>query len=616
MCGIAGFFGNDFLPKNTINRTLNLMSRRGPDFSNFKIFTDKKNSLNLFLLHSRLSIIDLEKRSNQPFTVGNYTIIFNGEIYNYLELKKKLISQGVKFNTLSDTEVLLKAYIHYGVKCFDELEGMWAFAIWDDKKKELILSRDRFGEKPLYFYNSNKGIFFASETKLIRELSSDKLEVNYDKVTNYILNGFKSVHKNSETYFNKVESFKPGNYRIINFESIFKNNAKKYWELKFRPRNISFYDAVDEVKFLLNKSIKYRLRSDVPIGFCLSGGIDSNTLVAIAKKKFHCDFNTYSIVDNSSKIYNELTNITKSQKYLKLKHKNFFVTSNKVNYLDDFEKFIKYYEQPIPTSNYFLQHYLMKFINKDKIKVVFSGTGADEIFSGYYDHILQYISLIKKDKNFKEVVKKFKLGALKYIHNPIFKDPYYYIKDFRSRSHIYPYVKYKKYFEDEAILNLKAFNEENFCTDLMRNRMQNELFHEGVPICLDCEDKNAMYYSIENRSPYLDKKLVEFVYSVPTKHLMKFSRTKSLLREASKGLVIEDVLNDQEKKGFNVSVNSLFNLDNLNTLYERLGKNNPIFSLIKKDKINNIIKDKKNYQENSKLIFSLISSAFFLKEFS
>lgn len=612
MCGIAGYIGKSLVSKDSILKTLHLMKRRGPDFNNSKSFEFYDNKINVNLLHSRLSIIDLEQRSNQPFSIYPYTLIFNGEIYNYKELKSLLKKRGVKFKTTGDTEVLLQMYINYGDSFFKYLEGMWSLAIWDDFKKKLLISRDRFGEKPLYYYSNNKGFFFGSEIRFISQLSSSEFNINYNKISNYMIQGFKGVNKDNETFFEKVFKFSSSSYGYLDFKNYHKPKIQKFWQLNYKPKNISFNQAVEKTDFLLKKSIKMRLRSDVPLGFCLSGGIDSNSIISIAKKDFNINFNTFSIIQKNSN-YDELDKITLSQKHLKLDHQNVFVNNNK-DKLDDFEKLINYYEEPIATSNYFYQNYLMREIKKKGIKVVFSGTGADEIFSGYYDHINQYLFCMRKENNFQKILREFQDKALSYVNNPILKNPYYYIEDKEKREHLYPYINFKNILKKKN--NIKSFFEESYSKDLMRNRMLNELFHEGVPICLNSEDKNAMFHSIENRSPFLDKDLVEFLYTVPTKHLMKYNRTKSILREVVKNRIHKSILNDNEKKGFNVSVQALFNLKELDYLNEKIGKNNIIFNLINKKYFEKMIKDKENTSFNSKFIFSVLSSAFFLKKYS
>lgn len=612
MCGIAGYIGKNLIKKDSLLKTLYLMKRRGPDFNSNKSFEFNNDKINVNFLHSRLSIIDLDKRSNQPFSIYPYTLIFNGEIYNYQELKKILIKKGVKFKTTSDTEVLLQMYINYGDNFFNYLEGMWSLAIWDEYKKKLLISRDRFGEKPLYFYSNNKGFFFGSEIRYISQLSSNEFNINSNKISNYIFQGFKGVNKTNETFFKEVFKFPSSSYCYLDFKNYSKPIFKKFWQLKYKPKNISFNQAVEKTNFLLKKSIKMRLRSDVPLGFCLSGGMDSNTIISIAKKNFKIEFNTFSIIEKNSN-YDELDKIEMSRKFLELKHKNIFV-GNKKNILNDFENLTDYYQEPIATSNYFYQHYLMKEVKKNGIKVIFSGTGSDEIFSGYYDHINQYLFSIRKDNNFPEILREFQNKALSYINNPILKNPYYYFKNKKRREHLYPFLNLIDISKKKK--TIKNFSEENYSKDLMRNRMLNELFHEGVPVCVNAEDKNAMFYSIENRSPFLDKDLSEFIYTVPTKHLMRYNRTKSILREAAKNKIHETILNDNEKKGFNVSVESLFNLENISNMNEVIGKNNKIYDLIDKKKFENLIKNKKDLSLNSKFIFSVFSSAFFLKKYS
>ena len=199
MCGIAGYIGKKSVCKSVIEKTLFLMNKRGPDFQDFRSFT--VNDTNVYLLHSRLKILDLDERSNQPFSSNGYTIIFNGEIYNYLEIKKQLVKKGYSFSTNSDTEVLLKAFIEYGEDCVQHFNGMWAFAVWDEKLKKLFLSRDRFAEKPLYYFYDKDGFYFASEIKAIQSLIQKQLQINYEHLKRYLIYGYKFIHKTSHTNF-------------------------------------------------------------------------------------------------------------------------------------------------------------------------------------------------------------------------------------------------------------------------------------------------------------------------------------------------------------------------------------------------------------------------------
>jgi len=191
MCGIAGYIGRRGLSEKQVGRTLDLMKNRGPDDQRHRLVASGR--IRVDLLHSRLSIIDLDERSNQPFKIGPATLIFNGEIYNYVELRHELIEQGIKFITESDTEVLLRSYLEWGDACVEKFEGMWALAVWDERYNRLWLSRDRFAEKPLYYWPADDGMYFASETKYFRSMADRTLKVNQDQLLRYLVNGYKSL---------------------------------------------------------------------------------------------------------------------------------------------------------------------------------------------------------------------------------------------------------------------------------------------------------------------------------------------------------------------------------------------------------------------------------------
>ena len=306
MCGIAGYYGNNKLEKSNLRECLDVMTNRGPDNNSTEEFINI-NNINCYLLHSRLSIIDIDKRSNQPFTFENLVLIFNGEIYNFIEIRNELIAKGYQFKTSSDTEVLLKSYHFWGEKMFDKLEGMWAFAIFDKSNGKILLSRDRFGEKPLYFFKTKDGLFFASEIKYLMALTGRSFDFNKDHIFRYITNGYRSIYKLNQTFYDEIYEFDIATYRIIDPNLNSKNF--KYWKLKLNINDkLSLSDATEKTKNILIKSVDLRLRSDCPIAFCLSGGIDSTSLASIAVKELGRDINTYSIIDNDKR-YDERENI-------------------------------------------------------------------------------------------------------------------------------------------------------------------------------------------------------------------------------------------------------------------------------------------------------------------
>ena len=603
MCGISGFIGKNKISKEVIYKSLNLMKNRGPDgqfYKNIKV----DNSVNLYLLHSRLSIIDLKKRSDQPFRKKHITLIFNGEIYNYKEIKKDLEELGYKFYTESDTEVLANAYLHYGEKCVQYFEGMWAFAIWDDRIKKLFLSRDRFGEKPLFFYKNQKGFYFGSEIKFIKSLSLVNFRINKNKINSNLLHGYKSIFQNHTTYFKNILFLEPGHNFIL--DSNLNKKKYKYWNPIIKQnKKLSYGEICEGVNFYLKKSLKIRLRSDVPIAFCLSGGVDSSLLTSIAVKEFNIKANTYSIIDKDER-YNEKRNILATVKDLKCKSNLVYLDYK--NTIFNLEKLVKYHDCPIATISYLAHSLLSEKISKNNYKVAISGTGADELFTGYYHHHLLYLKTIKNNKYFNKRFIEWKKFVLPLVRNPNLKD-----LSFKNKNSNYEDIDNIKKFM-KKILNKdkeKKFNN----TDILRNKMLNELFYEVIPVILHHDDLNSMYYSIENRSPFLDKNLFEFANSIPTNFLINNGYQKVVLRDSFKNTLNEQVRLDRHKKGFNASINTIVNFKDpkINSyLFDKSSEINDFVDMkeVKKEIYSN------NTNQFSKFIFSVLNTKIFMDAFN
>jgi len=611
MCGIAIYFGKNSLNKNQIFDTLNLMKRRGPDSQNYKVINFKKKNINLYLLHSRLNIIDLNERSNQPFQIQDYSLIFNGEIYNYLEIRSLLKKRGVKFKTRSDTEVLLQAYINFGEKCLELFEGMWSFVIWDNKKKKIFVSRDRFGEKPLFYHQTQDGIYIASEIKFIKSLSNKIFKVNKGHLCRYLFQGYKSLHKYNSNFFSDINSFPPSSYTYIDFNLDLK--FKKYWKLKYIPDyNLSLEDSIHQSKQLLINSMKQKLRADVPVAFCLSGGIDSSSIASISRKLLNKEINTYSIID-TQKNYNEIKNIKYTVKDLNSNHTNYYY--KKDNNLKNLEQIISYNDGPLATANYYIHSLLCKEMSNDGFKVSYSGIGADEIYTGYYDHTLQYLSEIYDSEIYEKSVASWKKNISKLIRNPKFKNPSLYIKNKNQRDHIFDnFQEFKKWLVEGNARYLKKFKEINYSKSLLRNRMLNEIYHEGVITCLHEDDRNSMFHSIENRSPFLDSKLAAFMYTVPNKLLMKNGYAKFILRESMRNIISDKIRNDYEKRGFNFSIESIVDTSSKEFRNRFMDKDNKIFKYVNYNHIKKLL-SKKNFTNNySKFIFNFVNTQLFLEQ--
>ena len=261
MCGIAGYIGKNPPTIDYINLTSKILEHRGPDQNG--VYNHKFKDQKTILLHRRLSIIDLDIRSNQPFFYKGTVLIFNGEIYNYLEIREKLKDLGHNFQTFGDTEVLIHSLYQWGEQALEKLEGMWAFAWYNEINGTIILSRDRFGEKPLYFWKKNKGFYFASEIKGLSTLANVSPNINQNHLIRNLVNGYKSLYKSKETFFEEVEEVSPGTCLKINFMG--KEISKRFWKPKFEVNEkLNYEDSVSMIKEKLVNAVKLRMRSDVP----------------------------------------------------------------------------------------------------------------------------------------------------------------------------------------------------------------------------------------------------------------------------------------------------------------------------------------------------------------
>ena len=514
MCGIAGYIGTNVISQNKINNCLDKMKRRGPDSQNFYNF-EHESGKKIYLLHSRLSIIDLEERSNQPFIKNPHVLVFNGEIYNYIEVRNTLKIEKTEFTTSSDTEVLLEAIIKYDYNALNKLEGMWSFAYYNELSNKFFLSRDRFGEKPLYFYRDNEGFYFASEVKFISALAGKKFKVNYNQISRYLINGYKSLYKKPETFFEEIYEVKPGTVLEIAIDNTIKSFS--YWNPQFEQNNkMSLQEAIEGTNEALINSMKLRLRADVPLAFCMSGGIDSNSLISIAKKILNYDVCGFTIL-NSDERYDEKELVEYSVKELGIKHIG--IPVNTSNFLSNLKNLIKYHDAPIYTISYYAHWLLMESVKNYGFKISISGTAADELFTGYYDHYIMHLyELNQKDQNLFDInLANWKKHIKPVVRNPILSNPFTFLENPMQRDHIYFNSKeFSTYLKEDFF---EAFEEVTYNNTLLRNRMLNEMFHEVIPVILHEDDLNAMFFSIESR--ILTKSFFIFC------HILKVSFTKS-----------------------------------------------------------------------------------------
>ena len=605
MCGIAGYIGRFPPGHNDLKKTSEVLKHRGPNYEGF--YTHKLLDNNVALVHRRLSIIDLDNRSNQPFIYEGTVLVFNGEIYNYMEIRKQLKELGHVFKTFGDTEVLAHALHQWGQDALEKLEGMWAFAWYNEESGTMLLSRDRFGEKPLYVWSKNDGLYFASEVKGLAAIANDSPKINENHLIRNLVNGYKSLYKTNETFFLDVKELPPGT--CLKIESNGKSFSSNYWKPKFiENNNLSYSDAVDMTREAVINAIKLRMRSDVPIAFCMSGGVDSNSLISVASKILECEVHGFTIVNTDAR-YEEQSIVDQSVKELGIKHTS--VKLNKHNFLKNLRSLINHHDAPVYTISYYLHWQLMQSIADKGYKVTISGTAADELFTGYYDHHNLYLYEVSKNKIlYKKSLENWNKYQEKIVRNPYLRDPNLYLKNPKFRDHNFMH-------NDLFASCLKerwkeSFVETDFTESLLRNRMLNEMFAETVPVILHEDDLNAMYFSMENRSPFLDSSLFDLAYSIPSQFLIKDGRAKAVLRDAMQGIVPDIILKERRKVGFNAPILDLLDLNDPDVKGYLLD-DSKIYNLVKKENIEKILKQEHFTNSASKFLFNFLNAKIFLE---
>lgn len=607
MCGIAGFVGKVELAKDRLAAAARSLAHRGPDGEG--IWTGTLGGSFVALIHTRLAIIDVAQRADQPFRDEGIVLSFNGEIYNYLELRDELERKGESFRTASDTEILARLLAREGAAALDRMEGMWAFAALDTERGTLTLSRDRFGEKPLLLWERPEGLYFASEIKALAALAGAWPEPDTDRLARFIALGYKAVHKRPGTFFAGVEELPAASTLTIDAEGLWTKSC--YWALRHVPRPMSRADAVAGVRERLAQSLKLRLRSDVPLAFCLSGGIDSGALASLAAKRSGAMVEAFTIVDDDPR-YDERANAERVARDIGCRWHCIPVDAR--HSLDQLDRLVTMHDKPVLTISSFVEARLAEAMAGHGFKVAISGVGADELFTGYYDHYLFWLAGRAVDPG----VSGHELDGLigdwretygKAVRNPVLQDPHVFIRDPSRRDHIYLGADQ---FASWLRMPLDiAFDERSFTAETLRNRMLNEVADETIPVMLAESDANFMRVSIENRSPFLDRALAEFAFSIPAEHLIKDGRPKSLLRDAVAGDLDETVRMDATKRGFNASLAKL--VDGTDpAVRERILSLGPIYEIVDRRAVENLLGRDSFLNSEQKFLFSVLSVGTFL----
>lgn len=542
MCGISGIIesNKNFTDFSEIKRMNDLIIHRGPDAEGFYTYQ------NLALGHRRLSILDLTEVGNQPMTYDdNLIITYNGEIYNYIELRDELLSLGYKFKTKTDTEVILASYKEWGENCLQRFNGMWAFALLDKKSNTLLLSRDRFGVKPLYFSENAGNFKFGSEIKQL--LNNDSNQVNLNVLIESMLT-FIDNHT-SNTYFKGIYSLLPGHSMVYDLK---KNSYKinKYYELKINDRisKLSKNNAVDYLLNLFTSAVKLRLRSDVRVGSCLSGGLDSSAVSAISCFNYDSAFNQKFIGIHARSIDKETDESLFAKDVSKFLDLNLHIVTPSV---EDFklliDEVVYTQEEPFGSPSMFMGYKVFEKAKELDCKVMLNGQGGDEVLLGYERYFSSYLYTLGFWKGLKELWKQSRNSRLK------FYEPVLYLIYFTSFK-VRKFNLQKRSFLRKDLKNSFDFCEIKRSIESFKNISSlqiNEISNIQLPHLLRYEDRNSMRHSIETRLPFLDFRIVEAGISFLPHFKIRNGWTKYIFRLALKEVIPEHIVWRKNKLGFN-----------------------------------------------------------------
>ena len=546
MCGIAGIFsarGIEDSHREWVKRMNSLQRHRGPDDEGF--YADKSCVLG----HRRLSIIDLSEMGHQPFVSddGRYQLVYNGEIYNYIELRKELQGLGWEFRSRTDTEVLLKAYLQYGKDCLHKFNGMFAFALYDSVEKTLFLARDRIGVKPLYYSQEDSVLFFASEIKALCGIPVIKRSIHFQALFDYLV--FNRTDVYDETFIEGIKRLPKGHYAVVDRHGI---EIRQWWNPEHYLRKVTDRDPSKinkEIEEIMVSAVELRMRSDVPVGSCLSGGLDSSILIGIL-------FNRYGVPEgyptftaafpehplDETRYIDEL-----KQKFPFENHRTFPTAEKAYEELKDFV-----YTNDEPTTNYsfYSQYAVMKLARERGVTVLLDGQGGDENFAGYHYFLGFYFYGLLKRRAIGTFTSEFIKSVIRRQDKSAYQTLLFQVLPDALRKRLLlssvPYLQADFFYEqvDRSRIYNEFFNVEGLNHSLVRH-FQYKLEH-----LLRMEDRNSMAFSIEARVPYLDFRLIQYLLGVDESMKIQGAETKNLQKAALGKFTIPTILDRRDKIGF------------------------------------------------------------------
>ncbi|MFN5985001.1 MAG: asparagine synthase (glutamine-hydrolyzing) [Fluviicola sp.] len=582
MCGISGIVNrnNQAVVADSIQKMNDSISHRGPDGEGFYF------GENFAFGHRRLSILDLSIAGKQPMEFdSDFIITYNGEVYNFIELTTELQLLGYTFKSKTDTEVILAAYKHWGKDCVNHFNGMWSFAIYDKKNEIIFCSRDRFGVKPFYYIESNDFFCFGSEIKQLLPFLENEIKVNKNVLLDFLVLGIEEYTEN--TFFENVLKLSPGHNLIYNLKD-HTYSIEKYYHLKdkIQPNSFNIEKAVDEYQKTFIDAVTLRMRSDVEVGSCLSGGLDSSSIVSISSKILHSESNNNIKAIHAKVNQTEINESPFAEKVAEFCSADLvLVEPTIIDFKENVEAIIKIQEEPFGSPSIVLQYFVLKKAREINCLVLLDGQGGDETLVGYERYYPAYLKQQKGFKRFKDFLKSNQNSRLSKLD--LIKYYFYFTK---SKLRLRKLKKRHSYLKDSVLNNYQPT-----VLDEIAKRYLNiealqlfEISHTQLPHLLKYEDKNSMANSIETRLPFLDYRCVELALSINNQFKIKNGWTKYILRKAIEPFLPKEVVWRKEKLGFNAPENLWL-----------ASMKNEMESEIKGSKILNELVDFKSFNFNS-----------------
>lgn len=619
MCGIAGILSpKKDISKSVLQKMSDKIAHRGPDGDGFWINKTK----NVGFGHRRLAILDLSDDGNQPmhYVDGRYTIVFNGEIYNFLEIRERLAKKGFEFKSECDTEVLLANFHDKGADCVRDFDGMFAFAIWDEAEQKLFCARDRFGEKPFYYTIYDGAFYFASEMKALWEVGIPK-QVSEKMLFNFLAHNYlQNPNDLSETFFENIYKLKAAHFFTISPENL-EINQRKYWEIDYKNVNheITETEAAEQFRELFDESVMRRLRSDVAVGSSLSGGLDSSLVVCTIdklKRGLNIPQATFSA---------RFPGFAKDEgKYMQLVIDRIFVDPHftfpdENGLVENLERLFYHQEEPFSSASIYAQFCVFGLAKENDVTVLLDGQGADELLAGYHPYFFVYFNELKKrDKLLwkKETAahQKIHFGGNQFNQKDKLKNSLKYFLPKGIKAKI---TRTKEKLNLSNLLN-KDFIESQFDNYFLTNKIQPKTLAETLfqatfggelEDLLRYADRNSMAHSREVRLPFLSHKLAEFLFTLPPEFKISGGITKYIMRKAFDDILPSEIINRQDKIGYEPPQNKWLSLPKMQ---EKMREANSFLvnnSYIRKDFF-----DKTDSSENISKIWKILIAEMVFKK--